>query len=284
MSPSIIELQCHDGAKNALTLYENSDDAAPVFLILPAMAVPAGKYQTLAECLLQNNMSAATLDLRGVGLSSVRASRQCDFSYQTLLDQDIDCAIKRIKQVLPKAPLYLLGHSLGGQLSVLYSGLNHDKLSGIVLAASCSVYYAGWRFPRSIGLLLLSQLAAIIAQLYGHFPGHSLGFGGREARSLMRDWANNARTGDYTLKNSQHQYNELLAKVDCPVLAVNFTEDQFAPVKATEQLLAKLTKARITRHRLSGHDLGIKTANHFNWPKYPQALVRIIRESLIKPR
>jgi len=286
MNMQEITLHCDDGATNQLTLHQVTDTtsgaaSAPIILIVPAMAVPASKYQLLARTFNDYGIDAATIDLRGVGNSSIRASREHDFSYQTIIDQELNAAINVLQQQLPQSDIYLLGHSLGGQLSALYASEHQHNIKGIVLAASCSVYYKGWPFPTSIGILLFSQIASLAGRLLGHFPGRKFGFGGREARTLMQEWATNARTGKYKLKHSTNNYAELLTKVTLPILAVNYAEDTFAPIAATDNLVNMLSGAQIQRAVLSGKDLGIKKAQHINWLKCPEPMVKLVAESFL---
>jgi len=283
------DLHCDDGVTNKINFYQRSETpaSAPIILIVPAIAVPASKYQLLAETFNDFGINAATIDLRGVGNSSVRASRQCDFSYQTIIDQELSGAVSLLQTKYPNSALYLLGHSLGGQLSVLFAStksnsVHKNPIKGIVLAASCSVYYKGWSFPVSVGVILYTQTASLIGRILGHFPGRKLGFGGKEARSLMQDWGHNARTGQFNLKNSSHNYTKLLSTLKLPILSVNYAQDIFAPIKATKNLIKMLSSIKVRQVVLSGKDLGIEKAQHLNWLKHPKPMVKIIAESFLE--
>ncbi|WP_426416714.1 alpha/beta fold hydrolase [Aestuariirhabdus sp. LZHN29] len=276
-----------DGSENTLTLYRSDGEAqAPVVLCMPAMGVAADYYQPLAEALCAAGLHAATADLRGIGASSVRASRKVNFGYEEMLEQEWPELINCLRQQCPDSPIYLMGHSLGGQLNTLFLAENSEQVAGMILIAACSIHYKG--YARPLRLLLATQFLSFLSQLLGYLPGKKLGFGGREARQLIKEWAHCARTGNYKLKRRGTSLEEKLTAVTLPVLAISFEEDWMAPRQAVVKLYDKLAAAEITHQHLSGDALGIAHLNHFNWARDPSVLVaRIdnwIRSVSLPPR
>jgi predicted alpha/beta hydrolase len=49
-----------------------------------------------------------------------------------------------------------------------------------------------------------------LSRLLGYFPGRVIGFGGREARTVMKDWTHNLKTGSYKLTTSIFDYDSAL--------------------------------------------------------------------------
>jgi predicted alpha/beta hydrolase len=272
-----VTFQVTEGVSNVLTVY-TGDLSKPCIIIAPAMGVPARTYRQLATELQCLGYSAATFDLRGIGKSSIRASRSNDFGYFDMVAEDFPAVIKTLKSKLPDRQLIMFGHSLGGQLSCLYLSQNPDIARALILSASCSVYHKGWGFPQNLSILFFSQLAALIARAMGYFPGKKLGFGGREASSLMIDWANNARSGRYSLLNTEIDFEVDLKKLDLPVLAINYEDDSFSPPKATKQLLNKLGGHDTTHLSVSAEELELKQADHFSWVKAPKPLADKIHQ------
>ncbi|MFT6406776.1 MAG: putative alpha/beta hydrolase [Arenicella sp.] len=264
---------------NQISILEpaNSDT---IILCVPAMGVAAKEYKKLLFELAEQGFIGACFDLRGNGLSSVRASRANNFGYAELAEIDLPAAVQAIKQHYPKHKLVLFGHSLGGQVCSLFLSQNPNQADNLVLAASCSVYYKNWPSPYRWGLLFFAQMSWLISTLVGYFPGRRLGFGGREAQGIMRDWAHNARTGDYRLSNSQYSYVPFPAVTNLTVLAINFADDQLAPVSATEHLLSKLCARQVHKKLITGDQIGRRTANHFNWLRSPKAVVQLIADQL----
>ena len=240
----------------------------PVMVCVPAMGVRARSYRLLAETLAAAGCVAVTMDLRGHGRSPVRPSRKVDFGYHELISVDLAAMVVWARERWPDRSLVLFGHSLGGQLGALFAGAFPGQLDGLVLVAACSVDHRGWRLPLNIGVLLGSQLARGVADVFGVFPGKTLRFAGVEARGVIRDWSVNARTGRYQVANAPVDYEQALRDARTPTLSVSFEVDALAPQRACRNLLAKLEQAPITEVQLDRAALGEHTG-HFGWLKSP---------------
>jgi predicted alpha/beta hydrolase len=101
------------------------------------------------------------------------------------------------EQRLPQAPIWLGGHSLGGQMALASAAGNPDPVSGVVMIASGSVHLPCYQGKLRWGVRILATLSSLTGPVLGYFPGARVGFGGREAAGLMRDWSHVARTGEY---------------------------------------------------------------------------------------
>ncbi|NNC99940.1 MAG: alpha/beta fold hydrolase [Gammaproteobacteria bacterium] len=269
-------IESAEGASSEIRVVGEPENASAVIVCFPAMGVKAEKYDVLASSLHRAGLAVVIAELRGHGSSSVRASRTQDFGYHTMLENDFPAVLHKAKELFPNVPCYLLGHSLGGQLASLYLAAYPGVAEGLILTASCTVYYRGWKFPKNLSILLFSQFSALIATLLGHFPGRKIGFAGREASSVMRDWARNCRTGIYRLSDSTVDFEAALAKLDCTLIAIRFSDDQFAPKQATRNLLQKFKASKARQFTLDANDLGCSKADHFSWLKHPQAVTGAI--------
>jgi predicted alpha/beta hydrolase len=256
-----------DGTRSAMTTYTYAA-GAPVVVCMPAMGVRAAFYEPLALNLARRGINAVTADLRGLGASAVRVGRGIDFGYHDMLIHDWPIIVDATRTAFPGSPLFLLGHSLGGQLNVLYTSLKPQKIAGLILVASCSVYYKGWRFPGCYGIWLGTQTANLLAALLGFFPGRRIGFGGTAARTVIRDWARNARTGNYALTNSPHDFDALLGALRRPVLAVSLDGDRLAPSRALANLCRKFPEAPLTRWHVKPEELAPEGLDHFGWVRH----------------
>ena len=149
---------------------------------------------------------------------------------------------------------------------------NPDAADGLILTACCSVYYKGWLGTKRYTTLAGTQLCRVIANTLGYFPGEKLGFGGLEAKGVMRDWGHQAISGCYELAGSSVDYEALLSTQPNPVLAVSFVGDKLAPESAVQNLVNKFKAAKTEHWNLDGESIGVPTVNHFNWVKKPQQL------------
>jgi predicted alpha/beta hydrolase len=100
------------------TLYPTAEPDAPVLLFMSALGTPAKVYRHLGKEMVKHGIQVCTPDWRGIDSSSIRAGRSHDFGYRHLLELDIPALIAAIQQRLPQAPIWLGGHSLGGQMAL----------------------------------------------------------------------------------------------------------------------------------------------------------------------
>lgn len=265
------------GTETSMMIYSHlPQENSPVFVCLPALGISSKHYAHLARLLAAEfNAVAITTDLRGLGTSSVRAKRGVDFGYKELLE-DIEHQLRIVKTKYPQSPVYLIGHSLGGQLACLYGAWGKTVISGIILVAACSIYYKGWPGLEGYKILAFTQTARLLSKVLGYFPGKKVGFRGTESRTVIEDWSHTARTGSYELKNTDFNFEQSLTKVKLPVLAVQIFGDRLAPSLAIENLCAKLKSAAVAKVVL-GNPTDARKLNHFNWVKHPETLLKIIK-------
>jgi predicted alpha/beta hydrolase len=188
----------------------------------------------------------------------------------------MDSVISFARETLSPLPIYLFGHSLGGQLSCLYASKNPEKVDGLILSATCSVYYKGWQGASAYRILAGTQFANLVAATLGYFPGKKIGFGGVEGRTVIRDWSHQSRTGIYRLSNDLFDYETALSELKKPILFVSYEGDSLSPKGAVEHLSGKLETADIEHLHLSKSDPRNDDYNHFNWAKKPEKLVQIV--------
>ena len=73
------------------------------------------------------------------------------------------------------------------------------------------------------------MLVGMVTALCGYYPGKRLGFAGREARRLMRDWARSSKTGCYENYLGGGDSEHGLAEFPKPVLGIELSEDRLCP-------------------------------------------------------
>ncbi len=197
-----------------------------------------------------------------------------------MVQYDWPAFVEAARKRFPSACLYLLGHSLGGQLSALYLGANPGAADGLILLASCSVHFTGWGFPRSVGILVFTQTARLVSSILGYFPGKRIGFGGTESAQVIRDWAHESLTGRYKIPGSSHDFEALLRQIRLPVLAVSFDDDSFAPKRAVRNLCNKMPEANLTHRHITPKEVGAPEIGHFQWVKNSEPVIGEIEKWL----
>jgi predicted alpha/beta hydrolase len=275
-----LRIRAEDGAESEAALFvpEHGPPPKAVIICSPAMAVPARFYVPLALELTRQGLGAVTAELRGLGSSSVRVRRGVDFGYHELALRDLPAVIASVRKVFPETPLFVLGHSLGGQVSALYASAHPETVSGLILVAVGSPYFRNWRFPSNLGVLVGSQLMRGLSAVVGYYPGKRVGFGGSEARRLIREWSSFALRGRFQVTGSPYDVEARLREFSRPLLAVSFEDDRLAPKAAMDHLVSKMPRAELTRRHLKPSEVGVPELNHFQWAKRPTPVAGLIAE------
>jgi predicted alpha/beta hydrolase len=269
--PVVLPVRSADGAASELLLILPPEQKPSGLLYwLPAMGVAAKHYVPLAQALAARGMAVALHEWRGIGSSDRRAGRRSDWAYRELLEQDLPAGRAAAQERLRGLPIWLGGHSLGGQLALLYASLHPRDHAGIALVASGSPYWRRFRHGWLVGLAYV--LAPWLARLLGYLPGRALGFGGNEARSVIDDWARSGRSGLYAATGMMVDFEAQLSGLDRPLLGLRLRDDWLGPEASLDWLLSKLPAAGRELAVLTPQELDGTPADHFAWMKTPDAV------------
>jgi len=250
------------------------DAGDPVFVVWPALGVWAKYYRPLADGLCDAGADAVLFDLRGSGRSRPLAGRSTRYGYRELLTRDWPRALAVVRERFAARPVFLLGHSLGGQLSALYLALEPTAAAGLVLVATSTPYFRRYGPLGGVRVLVGSQLMVAVSRLLGYLP--ATGFGSRQAAGLIADWGRQARTGRYAV-GGLPDLESRLGQVRLPVLSVGVDGDRQAPPRAVEHLCEKLSGAAVTRWRYGPAEAGAARLSHLSWVPHSGQLAARIR-------
>lgn len=275
-SDDMIEYVAADAHRVSMRILRAHNPDAPIFLCLPAMGVAASHYAGFCEKLREAGIHVAVSDLRGLGSSSLRASRSCDSGRHEILSRDLGAFVAMVEGHLPTSPRYLFGHCLGGRLWSLYLSANPQAATALVTMPSCNVHYTGWNSPARYPVLATVLLLRAIRSVPGHVPASRLGFTGNEARTLIIDWFKKCLTGEYELANDSFDYENALRTMRKPILALSLEVAGLAPRRSIDNLIFKMRAASVARRHLSLSEPGLARASHFSWSKRPALVVKLI--------
>jgi acylglycerol lipase len=126
-----------------------------VVLICHGLGEHSGRYGNVVDALLPDGWAVYGLDHRGHGLSGGRRAHLDDYG-DFLADFD---AFRRVVVARhPDVPVFLLGHSMGGQIALSYALDHQSALRGLILSApalaSDAVPKAALPVLRTLGRLL----------------------------------------------------------------------------------------------------------------------------------
>lgn len=151
-------------------------DVRAVIVLVHGASEHSGRYGYVAETLVADGYAVHALDHRGHGRSG---------GPRAVIDRlanavaDVDQLVLEAREQHLGAPVYLLGHSMGGTVAVSYA-LHHQpdepRLAGLILSAPLAALAAAPAHLRVIGRVLSVvapslPLVAIDASLVSRDPG-----------------------------------------------------------------------------------------------------------------
>ncbi|WP_444920799.1 alpha/beta fold hydrolase [Microbulbifer sp. CnH-101-G] len=236
----------------------------PLALVIPAMGVPANRYQLLLQELQRLGYSTAITELPGTGDSLPRPNRDADYGYDDLVFAFIPQLLALLEESFPGGPALILGHSIGGQTSTLAARAGLTGNARVVTIASGHVDHRSWSGLHRYAILLFASIVSVTSSLLGYFPGARMGFGWREARKLMKDWARSIFSGRFAPEKHFGEYKPS----GQPTLHIALGGDPFAPVKAARKLAAIVDGE--TREMAATYPKGNP---HLSWIKNPRPII-----------
>ena len=197
----------------------------------------AGRYAWVADQLVDRGYAFYGADHRGHGRSG---GRRAVIDRLELAVADIDAIIDLATERHPGVPVFLLGHSMGGALSIAYAVRHQERLAGLILSAPLAAMEAATTAQRVIG----SALSRIAPRL---------GIVGIDASAVSRD---PQVVTDYEADPLNHHGKlpartvaELLTAVErfpddvttlrLPILALHGTADRLTPIAGTRMVIER---------------------------------------------
>jgi alpha-beta hydrolase superfamily lysophospholipase len=136
--------------------------AVGAIVIIHGLAEHSGRYAATSKHLAGAGWAVYACDLRGHGLSPdghkpgrVHVDKFSDYA------QDVDALMKLAAKRHPGLPLIILGHSMGGLISITYALDKPDSLDGAIISSPALGTHPDYQPPLVLRLLVkvLSRLA-----------------------------------------------------------------------------------------------------------------------------
>ncbi|MRH88318.1 alpha/beta fold hydrolase [Nocardia sp. SYP-A9097] len=243
---------------------------APVVLILPAMAMKAKTYYALAKALHAQGLSVVTTDLRAQGEARPALGEHTDFGYREMIEIDLPAILTAVEQRFPDTPIHLFGHSLGGQLALLFAAAEPGRVTGVTVIGTGTVFW--WAFGPRRWYEALSQIQwiGVKSRIKGFWPGGVL-IPAPMPGGVMIDWSIHSLTSYYRPRGTGRRYNSLLAAMTLPVLAISLSDDVLGPKSNVDFLVSRMPAAGVTQWHIDENS-PVEHRDHFMWVKDATAI------------
>jgi predicted alpha/beta hydrolase len=284
VTPSAEQVATADGQRIAASFYSPQGTVRGAVLIVPAMGTAQNYYHLFAAWLAARGFAAATFDYRGTGRSRLPAQRDSLRGFKAdIFDwARLDCAamIEALGARHPGAPLYWLGHSLGGQILALVP--NRERIAKAFTVATGSGYWrenvASLR-PRAWYLWFI--LAPLALRLFGYFPGRKLRKIGDLPLGVMQQWRRWCLDREYAVGAEGAAVRAQYAAVRTPIVSISFSDDEMMSLANTESIHGFYTNAPRTMKRIAPQDIGAARIGHFGF--FRSAFEQTLWQGLLLP-
>jgi predicted alpha/beta hydrolase len=183
----------------------------------------------VVAALNEAGMRTLALDFRGHGESDPIASKGGKWCYDDLVREDVPALCHAARQRWPNDRLTLVGHSLGGHVSVASVSTSQAEPDAMVLLATNI-----WLRSDETNPLLYAKKAAMVrfcevaTRARGFFPARTLGFGSDdEAAGLMESWTGWWNRDRWTSDDQQIDYLSAIGRIRIPILSIASAGDSY---------------------------------------------------------
>jgi len=215
------------------------DDEKARVLLVHGVGEHSARHLNTVNFLNAHCISVVRFDLRGMGESQGR--RQWVDSFDDYV-QDTLSVLNWTKESLEPLPLFLLGHSLGGAISLHFAAQHANSLKGLILSAPA--FKVGKRVPKVV--------IKVARALSKHLPKLRMP-GTLDTTAISRDTAvikaykkdplachfNTLRQGDEILR-ALDVIPSLYPKISLPLLIAHGSEDRIIKIEGSKEILEKV--------------------------------------------
>jgi predicted alpha/beta hydrolase len=259
--PRDISIPARDGFALAASLFEPAQATGQVVVINAATGVPRRFYRHYAAALARAGMLAVTYDYRGIGDSRPRSLRGFDARVDDWVFKDMAGVVDWLAGQVKPDRLFLVGHSVGGQLAGLLD--NAGAIAGMVTISAQSGH---WRFQgaeQKWAVWLHAHISMpVLSHLLGYMPFSWFGAGEDIPKAAALQWARWCRDRNYLLGDEDlplDRYQRFLA----PVLAYSFEDDKWGTARSVDEMMEAYPN--VERRHLKAGDAGLKSIGHLGY-------------------
>lgn len=259
-----ITLTTEDQEQLAATLLNESGEKG-IIIIAPAVGVKQQFYRHVADYFIAQDYTILTFDYRGIGASAnVKNSRECTMYNWGL--KDLTVAIDHAYQVANGKPMFLIGHSVAGQLFPLAK--NNNKIKRAYFIASQNLSSSNWTGRHKIFVnIFWHLLIPTFTTLTGSLPGFTFGGGPTLPKNIGRNWAEwgkHPKGAEGAIENGTTLYQN----VKTPTKFISIADDLLlAPPKAVQVLYDSYGCEECEYQKITPAQLNMKSIGHFKFFK-----------------
>ncbi len=233
-----ITLTASDGYRLAATRFELDGPLFGHLIVAGATGVPQRFYHRFARYVSGKGFSVLTLDYRGIGESKPPTLKGFKADFLDWAELDLAAAVDAMSG--KNVPLFMVGHSFGGQALGLLP--NHQHIAGYYTFATGAGWHGWMPFPENLRVRLLWNILPIISGLKGYSPLSVLRVGEDLPLGVYRQWRRWCRYPHYFFDDPEMAHvAEKYARVRTPMAAANALDDLWSLPRSRDAFMQAYT-------------------------------------------
>ena len=258
-------LTAADGYRLGATRYPAHKPVRAHLVLAGATGVPQGFYRRFAQFAASQGYNVMTLDYRGIGRSKPATLKGFRVDYLDWARLDLASAVDTMSE--PGLPLYVVGHSYGGQAFGLLP--NHHKVNALYTFATGAGWH-GWMPPaeRLRVLLLWRLIGPLIVKTKGYLAWKWLGMGEDLPLDVYRQWKHWCTFPRYFFQDPQMGHlSDNYDSVRSPIMACNALDDLWAGPSSRDAFMAGYRNVQWQATDIDPRQAGMGPIGHMGYFK-----------------
>lgn len=258
-----IALPAADGYPLTALRYSSSRRTRAHLIVAGATGVPQQFYRRFAQYAASEGYPTLTLDYRGVGLSAPPTLKGFRMDYFDWGRFDLAAAVDVMSHA--NVPLYLVGHSFGGQAIGMLP--NHDKVAAVVLFGTGAGWHGWMPSIESVKVLAMwNVLGPLLTSWKGYLPLSLIGMGEDLPLDFYEKWKHWCRFPNYFFgdPSMRHQVARF-GRVRVPILAATSIDDRWSPPRSRDAFMRGYTGAAVDTWDIDPEQLGLTKLGHMGY-------------------
>lgn len=258
-----------DGFELAATVFGDVKACKRVVVISSATAVARQYYRHYAQALAAAGYAAITYDYRGIGDSRPPTLRGMPARMRDWAMLDMQSVVDWARELAGQDQVFLVGHSVGGQVAGLL-----ENSAAVKAMLSVSAQSGHWRLQGGTQKMMVAfhvhVTFPLLVRLVGYMPWSWFGSAEDLPPGVALEWARWCRDRQYLLGDASlplRRYQDFTA----PVLAYSVDDDVWGTAESVDAMTAPYKNAE--RRHLVPADHELSTLGHFGYfRKYASAV------------
>jgi alpha-beta hydrolase superfamily lysophospholipase len=258
-----------DGLKLYAAEWQTTKSPVGVVCLVHGMGEHQGRQAAIVRPLNEAGFNVLVYDQRGHGRSDGKRGHSPSITHLT---RDTEAVLAEARRRYPTLPLFLYGHSMGGNVAVNYALRHESELAGLVLSSPwlrLSFQPPKWKVKlgRAIGRIwpTFTQSAGLASgALYR--PGHP------NAAPSKDEWSHGSITAAMfvSMTDSGEWAIQEASRLHMPLLLTHGTADRITSIDASRELMERADHSSSTFMPIEGgyHEL-------YHDPNGPETMERI---------